>query len=190
MDTSLAPGYAKVTYNGSLFPHHMTIPIKFDGTPTPGVEPSILLKDASSAGISSALDDMFDVIVPFFNTGTAFGLVEVHAVDDVTGDDTFIWGYNMGRNGTSAVANKTLAEDVWSFKLVNGGLYKLYLMEDVQPVNVKTFPPYAAGVAGDLSDFISGPSSPVYGRTNSYPFSPISETTKTNDSLRKQHGLS
>lgn len=189
MDTSLAPGYAKMTYNGTLFPHHMTIPINFDGAPTPGEEPDLLLKTGSDNAVD-ALTNYFEVMRPFFPATVAFGLCEIHSVDDTTGDDEFIFGFDVGLVGTSLVARVALAEDVYSFKLVNGGIYKLYLMEDVSPVNLKAFAPFPAGVYGDLVDFVTGAASPVYGRSNSYPFAAIAQTTKTNDSLRKQNGLS
>jgi hypothetical protein len=189
MDTALAPGYGKLTYSGTLFPHHLIMPINFDGTPTPGVEPDIVLKDASTISFSSAFAGFLTEFRPFFGSATNFGLVEVHAVDATTGEDTFIWGYNANVTGTGTGTNTPLSQLVQTFKLIGGGVYKLFAMEGLITVNNKTFPPYG-GVPESMSDFITGAGSPVYGRDNTYPFAPISMTTKTNDALRKQHGLS
>ena len=189
MPTSLAPGYVRVTYDGQLFPHHMTIPVNFSGTPTPGTEPDLVLKDASTSGAIAAIGDLFAVIHPFFNTATHFGLAEAHTVDATTGEDAFIFAWNVGLLGTDIGANRATDELIFVFKTSVGSLYKLYLMEGIQAPNVKVLPPFPAGIYKDLSDFVVGNSSPVYGRQNAYPFVPVSYVSKTNDKLRKQQGL-
>jgi len=189
MDTALAPGYVRVTYDGTLFPHHMVIPVNFDGTPVPGTEPNVLLKDASSSGVVAAISDMFDVIIPAFHTTVHFGLAEAHTVDATTGLDQFIYAWNVGKVGTESSPSVAAGQLVMSFKTSLGGAYKLYLMENVQAPNTRFLPPYSAGIYLDISDFIVGPSSPVYGRDNAYPFVPVSMISKTNDKLRAQQGL-
>jgi len=187
--TSLAPGYVRVTYDGTLFPHHMVIPINFDPASTPGVEPDIVLKDASSVPVSTAIADMFDLVKTFFHTGTNFGNAEIHAVDDTTGEDSFIWTWNVGKVGTASGANFPTVQVVMSFKTAVGSQYKLYMMEPNNSANARFLPPYAnAGILA-MSDYIVGDSSPVYGRKNAYPLAPISFITKNNDKLRKQQGL-
>jgi len=189
MDTSLAPGYCRVTYNGQLFPHHMVIPINFDGVPTPGVEPDLLLKDASSLGAEAAIGAFVTLVADFYNTSEHFGLAEIHAVDDVTGADTFIYAWNLNILGTSPTANKATFQTVMTFKTVAGGLYRLYMMENIEGANSHILPPYSDPTALALSNFVVGDSSPVYGRGNAYPFVPVSKITKSNDKLRKQQGL-
>lgn len=189
MDTSLAPGYIRQTYDGTLFPHHMTVPINFDGTPVPGVEPDLLLKDASSSGSVAAWDDLLQLIKVFFPSSVHFGLAEIHAVDSDTGLDTFIYAWNAGVVGTAGGAQVVAGQNVFSFKTTAGSAFKLYLMESVEAVNLRKLPPYVDAPNSNLSDFIVGDSSPVYGRGNAYPFVPVSIISKTNDKLRKQHGL-
>jgi len=187
--TSLAPGYVRVTYDGVVFPHHMTIPVNYDGTPTPGSEPDILLKDASSSGVVAAIADLFAVVQPFLKTTTHIGLAEAHTVDDTTGEDQFIYAWNVGLLGTSSAAIVPMSQVVFNFKTAIGSAYKLYIMEGTQPINIKLLPPYTETIYDNLSDFIVGDSSPCYGRKNSYPFVPVSVLNKTNDKLRKQQGL-
>lgn len=186
--TSLAPGYIRVTYDGVLFPHHMTIPVNYDGTPTPGTEPDILLKDASSSGVIAAIADLFALIQPFYTSAVHFGLCEAHTVDDVTGEDNFVFAWNMGLLGTGSGTINAMGQFVMSFKTALGTPYKLYLMETILLPNLRDLPPYTESNRDNLSDFIVGDSSPVYGRGNSYPFVPVSAITKTNDKLRKQQG--
>lgn len=187
--TSLAPGYVRVTYDGTLFPHHAVFPVNFDGTPTPGTEPDVLLKDASSSGVVAAFAALYALIQPFFNVATHFGLAEAHTVDAVTGEDQFIFAWNIGLLGTAVVANTPTAQGVLSMKTSLGTAYKLYLMEGVGAVNERFLPPFANPSVLALSNFLVGNSSPVYGRGNAYPFVPVSFITKTNDKLRKQQGL-
>lgn len=189
MDTSLAPGYVRITYDGSLFPHHMTIPVNPDGTPTPGVEPDILLKGASSLGVEAAIAAFITVTLPFFKSTTGFGLAEMHTVDPTSGLDTFIWAWDVGLSGSGSGTNVPTGQTVFSFKTVAGGAYRLYLLEGLNAPNQKMLPPYPAGIEKTLSDFVIGSTSPVYGRGNSYPLVPVSDVTKLNDKLRRQQGL-
>ena|ERR1044071_3589304 len=189
MPTSLAPGYARITYDGAVFPHHMTIPVNFSGTPTPGTEPDVVLKDASTSGIEAAIADLMAVIQPFLTTTTHIGLAEAHTVDPTTGEDQFIYAWNVGLLGTSVAARVNMSQVVFSFKTALGTPYKLYIMEGSQPVNIKQLPPFTETIYDNLSDFVVGASSPCYGRGNSYPFVPVSAINKTNDKLRKQQGL-
>jgi len=189
MPTSLAPGYVRVTYDGSLFPHHMTIPVNYSGTPTPGTEPDLILKDASTDGAESAIAALFALIQPFFNTGIHFGLAEAHTVDDTTGDDQFIYAWNLGLLGTSVAPTIPTTQLVFSFKTSLGTAYKLYLMESIIQPNLRDLPPYTEANRLALSNFVVGNSSPIYGRGNAYPFVPVSCISKTNDKLRKQQGL-
>jgi hypothetical protein len=188
-DTALAPGYVRFTYDGVLFPHHGTIPVNYDGTPTPGSEPDILLKDGSSLGVEAALDAYLDVLTPHFNTSVNFGNAEAHAVDSVTGEDTFLWTWNAARVGSDSGPAIATGQAVFSFKTSVGSQLKVYLMESGSPANNKFLPPYAPGIIADLSDYVASAASMFYGRGNAYALAPISFITKYNDKLRKQQGL-
>lgn len=189
MPTSLAPGYVRVTYDGTLFPHHMTIPVNFSGTPVPGSEPDLVLKDDTTEGAIAAIAALMAVIQPFFNTAVHFGLAEAHTVDATDGEDSFIFAWNVGLLGLSSVASVSSGQAIMSFKTSLGTPYKLYLMESVVAVNQRFLPPFTDTVQDAASDFIVGNTSPIYGRGNAYPFVPVSFISKTNDKLRKQHGL-
>jgi hypothetical protein len=190
MPTSLAPGYARVTYSGVLFPHHMVIPVNYDGVPTPGAEPDLILKDASIVGGETAITDYLTPMLAIFKTTTVFGLCEFHTVDSVTGEDAFIYAFNLGLVGTNVGTQNPTEQTVFTFKLSTGGLYRLYLMETCEPANAHILPPFLSAFDIAISDVVVGDASPVYGRTNAYPFAPISHITKYNDKLRKQQGLS
>lgn len=187
--TSLAPGYVRCTYDGVVFPHHMVIPVKFSGTPTPGTMPDLILKDASTDSADSAIAALFALIIPFYNSGVNFGLAEAHTVDDTTGEDQFIFAWNQGLVGLSMAPSIAMSQFIFSFKTAVGSAYKLYLMESIIAPNLRDLPPYSETNRDNLSDFVVGSSSPCYGRGNSYPLVPVSAISKTNDKLRKQQGL-
>lgn len=187
--TSLAPGYVRVTYDGTLFPHHMTIPVNVPLASPPGVEPDVTLKDTTTSPVSTAIAALFALVKVFFPASVHFGLAEVHNVDPTTGEDSFIYAWNIGLVGTAGGAAVAAGQAVFSFKTSIGSAYKMYLMESVTPVNLRLLPPYVDAPNLNLSDFIVGGSSPVYGRQNAYPFVPVSIVSKTNDKLRKQQGL-
>lgn len=186
---SLAPGYVRVTYDGVLFPHHMTIPVNVPVASPTGVEPDITLKDASTTPVSTAIAAMFDLIKVFFPASVHFGLAEIHNIDATTGEDQFLYAWNINKVGTAGGAQVAAGQAVFSFKTSIGSAYKLYLMESVTPVNLRLLPPYADAPNLNLSNYIVGATSPVYGRQNAYPFVPVSLISKTNDKLRKQQGL-
>ena len=186
---SLAPGFARITYSGTLFPHHMTIPVNYSGTPTPGSEPTLVLKDSTTASGSDALYGLISVILPFFDDATHFGLAEFHAVDADTGEDSFLWAYNIGLTGTGSGANVATGQTIVTFKTSIGSLYRLYMMEGLNAPNQHVLPPFGDAILDDLAAFVVGDTSPIYGRKNAYPFVPVSYITKSNDKLRKQQGL-
>lgn len=189
MPTSLAPGYARATYTGSSFPHHMLIPLNYDGIPTPGIEPDILTKGGGTVAAATAMGALFDEFLPLFASSTHFGLCEFHTVDPTTGEDQFIFGFNLGGVGSNVGTRVPMAQFVMTFKTTNGSLYRLYLMETIVTVNRKEIPPFSDALYTNVANYIIGSDSPVYGRGNNYPFGAVSWLSKTNDKLRKQAGL-
>lgn len=187
--TSLAPGFARVTYSGVRFPHHMTIPVKYSGTPVPGTEPTLANKGGSTTAGLAAMLTFFTTLQPLFKTTVKFGLVEFHTIDPTTGLDTFIWAGDINLAGTDTGTQQAMEQSVFTFKTVGGTLYRLYLMETNENPNLKIYPPFTSAIDNDIVDYVTGAASVIYGRGNFFPFAVISKVTKTNDKLRKQAGL-
>jgi hypothetical protein len=167
----------------------MVCPVNVDVAAPAGLEPDITLKDASTVGAIAGWAAFLALIKVFFPASVHFGLAEIHTVDPATGEDRFIFAWNAGVVGTAGGSAIVAGQAVFSFKTSIGSAYKLYLMESVTPVNLRFLPPYVDAPNSNLSDFVVGASSPVYGRQNAYPFVPVSLISKTNDKLRAQHGL-
>ncbi len=188
MDTSLAPGYIRQTYDGTLFPHHMVCPVNVDVAAPAGIEPDITLKDASTIGAIAGWAAYLAVIKLVFPATCHFGLAEIHTVDPDTGEDRFIFAWNAGVVGSAGGVQSPMTQEVFSFKTSLGSAYKLYLMEPTTLPNIRLLPPFTDAPNSTISDFVVSGASPVYGRQNAYPFVPVSLITKTNDKLRKQQG--
>lgn len=191
-DPSLSPGYARITYNGVLAPHHMTVPLNYElgpvGTPQ-GVEPNVIQKDGTVVSGSTAIAAFLGAIKAAFPASVSFGLVEFHTVIAANGNDFFIWSYNAGIVGTNVASRNGLVEFVMTVKAATGGLYRLYLMEPSYTEDAKQVSPFADAVALAIGTFLTSDNSPVYARSNAYLLTPVSWLTKINDSLRKQAGL-
>src|SRR6185295_967917 len=144
LSSKLAPGFIRCTYSGSLLPHHMVIPIKFEGVPTPGVDPTLATSDGSDIGWVAGLTAFITgAMAPCYNTATKFGLADIYAVDPTTGIRTFISTTNVGEEGTAVTANVNSQEAVFVFKTTVGKPLKVYLMESIFAVgsrNIGTVP--------------------------------------------------
>jgi hypothetical protein len=187
---SLAEGFARGTYNGSRAPHHLLLPLNYDGVQTPGVAPTVITKGGDSISAVVGFEAFLDVFRPHFNTARLFGLVEFYAVDPDTEERTFLYGYNSGTTGTSSDPDIALAMATLTLKTTAGGVLRITAMESISAVNLKIFPPFTdSGYIDDLADYLTGDDGIAVGRDNTYPFAPISFTTKTSDALRKQAGL-
>src|SRR5258707_1782672 len=102
MDKGLAPGFTRITYTGIGGIHHAIVPVNMDPDATPGLEPDFTLKDASLSPAGTAIEAYVDAWAELISSAQNIGLAEVYAVDSVTGEGTFVWGFNLGRAGANA----------------------------------------------------------------------------------------
>ena len=187
---SLSEGFIRLTYTGVTKPHHIILPINFDGTPTPGVEPNLTTKGGDSIGVEAGLDGFIDVYGNFFNTGVRFGLAEVYAVNPTTEERTFIYAWNVDRTGDDGNAAQENVRLTMTFKTVAGGRLNIVMMEPVNHYDTLEFPPYVP-LSRELlmSNYITGDDSIVIGRDNTYAFVPVTMKGKIDDVLRKRSGF-
>lgn len=190
MANSLSEGFVRTTYTGITTVHHAIIPVNFDGTLTPGVQPSVTRKDATTVAIETGFQEFLDAFGEGFNDDTLFGLCEAYSVDPDTEERQFIYGWNANFTGTNASPNIALAMATSTFKTILGGILRIVQMEGVTVVNIKQRPPYFVTSPQEvIASYITSDDSIVIGRDNNYAFSPISFTTKTSDALRNAAGL-
>jgi hypothetical protein len=190
MDKSLSPGFARTTYTGETGVHHHILPVNLDPSAVSGSDPALTLKDESTALASTVLGSYWNVAKELLSIGQNIGLCEIYKVNAATGEGIFLYGFDLGLEGTVAGTTIPMQMQTQSFKLTNGRIWKAVFMDAPFPVNQKLYPPFADGLAITVfADFVVSDLSPVYGRGNAYPFAPISFTTKTSDVLRKREGL-
>lgn len=190
MANSLSEGFIRLTYSGPSGIHHAMYPVNYSGTPTPGVEPTLVQKDTTTVGAIAGFADFIAAFGILFNDDTLFGLAEAYTVDPDTEERQYIFGWDVNDNGSNASANVPLGMTTLTYKTTTGGVLKIVAMEPVFAVNQKIFPPYLVDSAQDvLTQYITGDNSIIVGRDDEYAFAPISLTSKTSDALRERVGL-
>lgn len=191
MDTSLSPGFVRITYTGITGVHHAIVPTNFAGVPTPGVEPDLDPLGGVAVGAVEAVTTYITAWGAGLGGSQLIGLVEIYAVDVYSGEGTFIYGFDADTAGSGAGDGIGLSQATLSTKLVNGRTGKVVWMDGIMPVNTKLFPPFSPGYFLDvMADYLISSDSIFYGRGNAYPFGVISATAKTSDVSRKRKGLS
>lgn len=190
MDKSLAPGFARITYDGATGVHHAVVPVNLKAGWVSGVEPLITLKDASDVLAEDVIGDYVDAWKGMLMNSQNIGLCEVYAVDPDTGEGTFVYGFDLNTTGDLVGAGLAYRSVILTYKLTNGRTARVYVLENNYPVDEVVIPPYTvASPERIFSDYLKSDFSAYYGRGNAYPFAPISLHTKTFDPLRTRAGL-
>lgn len=185
MANSAAPGFIRQTYVSPQGVHHVQLGINFSSTPTAGVEPQLDQRDATSVAAISGWAAFLAEYRKFFDEDTNFGLAEIYRVDPSTEERFFIYGWNVAAQGLAATANVPLGMLTMTYKLTNGGLLRVVMMEGVTVVNQNLAPPYIVDTPfQDITEYLVSGDNIIYGRGNAYPFAPISARSKTSDALR------
>lgn len=190
MANSLSEGFIRVTYVNIGGIHHQTIPVNYDGTPSPGVMPNVTLKNTTTLAADAALDDWLDVFQGVFSSSTIFGLSEAYAVDADDEEAHYLFAWDANHVGAATESDLPFNGLCQTFRTKIGGILRVTAMSCVIVSEIKNFPPYEALTAGRaISDYIVGATSMFIGRDNNYAVAPISSTSKVYDVLRKRGGF-
>jgi hypothetical protein len=186
-NNSRSPAYIVWRYVANGHHHTQTLCVKLKPGFVPGEEPNVFLHDGTDQPATDALNALGTFYQPFFKTTAKFGLYEVWSQPEPEDEPVFIFAGTTDISGTDTGAEVTAAEQVFTFRTsVRGGM-KLYFMEPTSAINASFDPPYSNPVFSDLSDFVCGATSPLFGRNNSPPIAPIRAVTKINDVLRRKY---
>lgn len=189
--SSIAPGFVRLTYSGSIKPHHAQMAVQFATDPTPGLSPSFKMKTNPAAiSAEAALSAYLSLLVGCFHTSTIFGLAEVYSVTADTGERQFLYAFDTDTAGiVTGTTRKELQVAILSMKTELGHPLKIYMQESIYTPNVR----YNSGALPEevqaVADYISGEDSWISGWDNSYAFAAKSFTTKTFDPTRRQAGI-
>jgi hypothetical protein len=182
---SLYPGFVKIRYTGNGHVHYQTLPVR----PFVAVGGMWYLekKNEAGGGLWTAEVDAWVIrFKAFLNTADEVQVAHLWTVDEGTNEATFQEEYNIAAAGTSASAAVANGQAVFTMRTTLGGLARIYVMEGYQLPNVKAYPPFAAGVIKNLTDYAKANGSFLVGRDGAFLSSVVSSVSKTNDALRKK----
>lgn len=188
---SLSPGFLKIFYDSNAHDHQMTLPVKPNGTPTPGVDMILDTIGGGTTPASTFAVALAEVLDPFFTSAASFNRYEAWSQPTPADDPIFIFGGEIGEVGTGTGTPVTASEYVFTWRCTNGTLLKMYLLETIVNQNQRfSLPSLTTGPEHDLDVFIRSSASAVFSRGGGKPIVGINATSKMNDTLRRKYILS
>jgi len=164
----------------------MTLPTKFQGTPSAGTSPNLRTHVDGSVGFATYIGGLVDLIKPLFGSTETFDDAEVWYQPTPDSDPIWIFTTSLGVAGTNTAEAVVASESVMTFRTSNGGLFRLYLMETCRPVNASLSPSQMSSAETALANALTGTASSIYGRDDGKPVVVLSLKTKFNDVLRRK----
>lgn len=191
LSSHLAPGFIRLTYEGTVKPHHQIIPIKFAvAHPTQGIEPELLTSNDTPVNFTDALNTYVSTaLVKVLAAGVRVGAADIYWVDDETGVREFIYTANAADEGENINPTQPFVESVWVFKSFVGKPIKVYVMEAVFEADSRNVGSVPADARQDMLDYVLSDDNIFYGRTNAFPLAFSTFTSKVNDVLRRNGGF-
>lgn len=183
--SKLAPGFIRMTYSGTVIPHHATIPVNLQEGWIAGENPSLLTSNGDTKTFTAAINEYVEALLGSYDENTSFGLAEIYSVDPETGIKTFVYATDLGQVGESTDPQVPFVQGEFVFRTVAGGILKVFTMEGVYAANARNVGAVPVGPRQDVVDYILGDTNVFYGRRDAYPLAFISFTSKVNDRLRK-----
>lgn len=191
MINSLYPGFVVIYYTANNHSHKMTLPVVPQTIPmVPGTNPNLMLNDGTTALWTTAVGAFVDHLLPLYPNTCSFNRAEIYGLSSYTGDPFYVSGSSLvGDVGTAAVGLVAYSQAVFSFRTNQGGILKLYLMEQTLAPNQIMPAPAFGGVADVVAivNHVVGIDNFIMGRDGGEPMTCIRVTTKTNDALRKRY---
>lgn len=191
MANSLYPGFILLFYTVSTLQHKAILPV----LPYQGVGGAWFVQTVSSSiGVTweSAVNSYASVLRGAWNAATgSVDYAELWTYESLDGDPIFRASSALTLAGNGGQPATLMQQSVITFRTKNGGISKLYIMEQALAVNQVLSPPGFGGntVLGGLSTLVLGSSGFVVGRDGSFPIAAIRARTKTNDALRRKRQL-
>lgn len=182
----LDPGYIKLFYSSNGHGHEMVIPVRYDGTPTPGTEPNVLQSGGTPQAVTAALTAFITVIKPYIHTSGSFTGFECYK--KLAGSDpVFLYGNDLAIAGTGVTAATPYGQVVFTFRTSVGGILKIYVMEPITAPNTRSPIRTTSGAPlGALATYMLGATALPVGRDEGVPIFGMWSTSKVNDALRKK----
>jgi hypothetical protein len=187
---SLSPAFLKIKYTANNHPHVMTMGILPDDIDVPAEDMTVTTKFGTPFSLASWLTEEFASKWEAFFKGTdSLDEAEVWSQPTPSDDPLFKGVIAIAAVGSSAGTTQPFSQAVLTLRTTAGGIAKMYLMEGTFTVNTHDPRPFSSAAVSDLATLLTGPSSILYARDNSFPILGLTWNTKTNDALRKKYLL-
>lgn len=184
---SLSPGFLKIFYTSNTHPHLQVLPV--NPVAPAGAGTNLLDKSGASQLWTSAVADIVLFLKQYLDSASTIVSAEVWTQATPTSVPIFQATTALGVAGTAVGAAVPWAQVRQSFRAANGSRAVYQVMESVLAVDLKVSAPLYGGAAmlQASANYLTGSSSVVWSRDNSYLANGIRAVTKTNDKLRKKY---
>ena len=137
--------------------------------------------------LETVVEAWLTLIAPRFETLTTFGIVELWKYSPLSFESTFISSRNPSKaTGDDASATVKANQEIYTLRTVEGGIYRMNLMETVEPsVIVLAFTTGIAEVDA-IFNFITSSVNWILARDTSYPFSSLNYLPGQNEKSFRQ----
>lgn len=184
---ALVPGFIRLYYTTVVSSIPLTHVMNL-GVASPNFAvspPTVQKKDTTTINWTAAVDALVLVLKPLFQSTTTFSLAELYQQVDVNSAPVLKANYNPAAVGTGGATTTRAGQVVFTCKSANGSLLRLTLLESNVAVDLRQ--PYASMTASEkaLIDYVTGATTWIYTRGNSFPLVMSFKTSKENDKLRK-----
>lgn len=181
---SLDPGFWKIYYTSNAHQHIQVVPVK------PVLTGGVYLFEEKGGNVT---DDFATAVAAYaailklsLPTTANIDYAEFWRVASPLADPVYEEAVDLNVAGTNVVAVQPLAQVVYTFRTVGGGLYRWYVMEGAQGATTNNKPPFG-GTTQTVSNLLIAADSYVAGRDGTYLGSLARALGKINDALRKKY---
>lgn len=186
----LSPAYVQLNYTSNGHPHKALYPCTYDGSISPGSEPSVVKRVGAPEPVSDAVTALVTLLKPFLDTSSTFDNFYAFSKPTPTSPPVLVWTGTLNIAGTGSTAAIPAEEILFTFKTPTPGGLKLYLMEGIFLLNYQApLPTTGSSPQAALNNYITGPDDWVIGRNGNFPLIGLKITTKMNDHLRRKYIL-
>lgn len=155
--------------------HVMQFNLDCDSTPDPGdpfSDIDVLRRSGDPSALSDVVGALMTVLRPICSLAdTAFNYAELWAYEAGTENASYVSSLDISLAGSDDVDGVPAELEVYSFRTIEGGIMKIYLLEQLHPGRVPENYTDLSDEEKDFVDWVVAPTSAFFlGRDTSYPF--------------------
>lgn len=183
---SLAPGFIKLYYLGPQnIQHVMTIPVAINNVNVTPI--TIDQRDLTAVSWITGVTAYVNILKAVMASTVTFQFAELWTQPTAADDPVFRETTSLNIVGTYATASLSNSQVTYSFRTQSGGVGKVVLLEQSDPVNtVYKAPTYGNAAKLAVVNYLIGTTDIVVGRDGGFPVNIPRILTKTNDPMRKK----